>query len=117
MELVVAAALAVLFYMMAAYEHHAAWVWALASLTLSTLVLGVGGGSVTLVLGHVGLYGLLWWFNAREQDKRHEGFLAKRAEQQRLRADRWRRAQQEIEADRNSNAGDQHAPASERPPE
>jgi len=106
MHLVVAVSLAVLFYMMAAYEHHRAWVWALASLTLSILVLGLAGGSLTIVLAHVGLYGLLWRHNALEQDKRHREFLARRADQERLRTDRWRRAQDEIEADRQRTADD-----------
>lgn len=106
MHLVVAVSLAVLFYMMAAYEHHAGWVWALASLTLSTVVIGLAGGPVTLVLAHGCLYGLLWWYNAKQLDKRHQAFLAKRAEQERLRADRWHRAREEIEADRQQAAAD-----------
>ena len=101
MELVVAVVLAVLFAMMAAYEHHAAWVWALASIMLSVVVLGVlSRGSVTLVVAHVGLYGVLWWYNAKRIDERHREFLAKRANQERLKADRWRRAREEMDADR-----------------
>ncbi len=99
MLLVVAVSLAVLFYMMAQYEHHAGWVWAGASLALSTVVLILRGGPVTLVIVHGGLYGVLWWYNGKQLDARHQAFLGKRAEQKRLQEERWRRAREEIDAD------------------
>jgi hypothetical protein len=57
-------AFAVLFYRAAEYERMSPFVWGLASVALSLALIGVGGRLWLLIVGQVGLFLVMWWYNA-----------------------------------------------------
>jgi len=97
--LVIAAAFAILFHRMAAYERLSPWVWAIASFGLSLIVTSVVAGFLPLLLAQLVLLGVLWWYNMRRVESREEEWATRREEDRRLRQERMRRAQEEIERD------------------
>lgn len=64
-NLLIGVACAVLFFRAATYEHMAPWAWTLASVGL-TAVVSLLFSSIALLLGvQVGLFLVMWWYNAR----------------------------------------------------
>ena len=98
--LVVAIGFAVLFHRMAAYEHMSAWAWAIASFALSLAVTSLWTGFLPLILAQIGLFAAMWWYNAKRVNTRERGWAAKREHERRVRDERMRRAQEEIQRDR-----------------
>lgn len=98
--LVVAIGFAVLFHRMAAYEHMSAWAWAIASFALSLAVTSLWAGFLPLILAQIGLFAAMWWYNVKRVDTRERHWTAKREEDRRMRDERMRRAQEEIQRDR-----------------
>jgi len=98
--LVIAVAFAVLFHRMAAYERLSGWAWALASFALSLVVTSVWAGFLPLLLAQLALLGVLWWYNMRRIGQRGEEWIARRDDDRRIRQERMRRAQEEIQRDR-----------------
>ena len=60
---------ATLFYRAALYERMSGWVWAVASLSFSTILVVLGQGLVVLIFGQVGLYVVMLWYNAQRAGK------------------------------------------------
>ncbi len=77
-----------------------AWAWAVASFGLSFVVMQLWPGFMAMILAQVGLFGLMWWYNARRADTREQQWAAKREQERRAQEERMRRAQEEIERDR-----------------
>ena len=69
----VAICCATLFYRAAIYERMSGWTWAIVSLSLSTILVLLGQGLGVLILGQVGLYGAMWWYNAQRTGKHKQG--------------------------------------------
>lgn len=70
LSLLVGVACAILFFRAARYERMSPWVWTGASIG-ATLILGMKSPSITLLLiAQVALFGLMWWYNVRRQDRR-----------------------------------------------
>lgn len=57
-------AFAVLFYRAAQYERLSPVLWGLASVALSVAVLGLRSRLWLLILAQVGLFLVMWWYNA-----------------------------------------------------
>jgi UPF0716 family protein affecting phage T7 exclusion len=45
------------------------WVWAIASAALTIVLLWLTGQLGMMILGQVGLYGVMWWYNAHRDGK------------------------------------------------
>ena len=60
---------AILFYRAAVYERMAGWAWAIMSLAVSAIVVLLSFGIGVLILGQVGLYVVMWWYNAYRHGK------------------------------------------------
>lgn len=70
LALLAGVASAVLFFRAADYERMNPWIWSVASLGLTGIV-SLRGGSVTvLLLAQAGLFGLMWWYNMRRQNRK-----------------------------------------------
>jgi ABC-type uncharacterized transport system permease subunit len=65
LPLLIGVACAVLFYRAAEYERMSPWAWVLASLGLSFAISFLHGSIVLALLAQVGLFGVMWWYNAR----------------------------------------------------
>ena len=76
-RLVVAIGFVLLFYRMAVYEHITGWVWAVASLALSIVVMAIWAGFLPIILSQLGLFGLMWWYNSKRVDARHQEWAAR----------------------------------------
>jgi hypothetical protein len=98
--LFVAIGFVVLFYRVAVYEHMTGWVWAVASFALSIIVMNLWGGLLQLFVAQVGLFMVLWAYNAKRVDKRHQEWATEREARRREQEARMRRAQEEIKRDR-----------------
>lgn len=70
LTLLIGIACAVLFFRAAYYERMSPWAWAIGSLGL-TVILSMKSPSVTLLLiVQVALFGVMWWYNVRRQDRK-----------------------------------------------
>jgi hypothetical protein len=105
LDLVVAAAFAVLFYRMAQYEHMRGWVWVAGSFTLSLVVMQLRPGLTALIVAQVGLVGVLWWRNAKRLGTDAERWRTAREEARRLEKERLERAREELRRDREHRKG------------
>ncbi len=100
MSVVIAVGFAMLFQRMAAYERMTSWMWVIASLGLSSIVMLASAGFAPMILTQLGLFGMLWWQNAKQHDQRAQRWANKREEEVRLQEERMRRAQEEIKRER-----------------
>jgi 4-amino-4-deoxy-L-arabinose transferase-like glycosyltransferase len=67
--LLIGVACGVLFYRAARYERMSPWAWVAASVGV-TLILSMKVPGITLLLiGQMALFGLMWWYNVRRQDR------------------------------------------------
>jgi hypothetical protein len=105
LELVVAAAFAVLFYRMAHYEHMRGWAWAVGSLVLSLVVLQLRPGLTALIVAQAALVGVLWWRNAKRLGTDAERWKTAREEGRRLEQERLQRARDELRRERERRKG------------
>ena len=64
---------ATLFYRAALYERMSGWTWAIVSLSLSTILVMLAQGLGMLILGQVGLYAVMWWYNAQRTGRGKQG--------------------------------------------
>lgn len=60
-------AFAVLFFRAAQYERMSPALWTVASLTLSLIVTFLTSSVVLVILAQVGLFGVMWWYNAKRK--------------------------------------------------
>lgn len=58
---------AILFFRAADYERMSPWAWTLGSLSASAISIFIGGGLRLLIVGQVGLFLVMWWYNFRRQ--------------------------------------------------
>ncbi len=65
----VAICFAILFYRAAEYERMTAWAWAIASLALTFVLFLLIPRIGIVILAQIGLFGVMWWYNARRHDK------------------------------------------------
>jgi hypothetical protein len=68
LALLIGIASAVLFFRAATYERMSPWVWVLSSLGLTVLFGIVLPGILYMILGQVGLFLVMWWYNAQRPD-------------------------------------------------
>ncbi len=61
----VAICFATLFYRAAMYERMSGWAWAVVSLFVSMILVMLAQGLGVLILAQVGLYVVMWWYNAQ----------------------------------------------------
>jgi hypothetical protein len=61
----IAVACATFFYRAADYEHMSPWVWGGASFGLSLIVYVLTGSLALILVAQVGLFLLMWWYNAK----------------------------------------------------
>ncbi len=99
-DVIIVIGFAVLFHRMAALEHLSAWVWSVSSLGLSFVVMQVRPGVAPLIIAQLGLFGVMWWYNARRVRTRERGWAARREEEGRQQEARMKRAQDEIARER-----------------
>jgi hypothetical protein len=69
LSILVVVCAAILFYRAAVYERMAGWVWAIMSLAISAILVLLSQGIGVLILGQVGLYVVMWWYNAHRHAK------------------------------------------------
>jgi hypothetical protein len=70
--LLVGIVFAVLFYRAATYERMSGVAWAVASFALSIVVNWLGGGILSMLLAQVGLFLVMWWYNANRKPPAEE---------------------------------------------
>ena len=105
LDLVVAAAFAVLFYRMAMYEQMRGWAWAVGSLVLSLVVMQLRPGFTALIVAQLGLGGVLWWRNAKRLGTDAGRWRSAREAARRLEQERLERARDEIRRERERRKG------------
>jgi hypothetical protein len=98
----VAVGFVLLFHRMAVYERITGWAWAVASLALSLVVMVTWAGFLPIILAQLGLFGLMWWYNARKVDERHRELAARREAERRAQGARRKWAQEEIQRERKN---------------
>lgn len=69
MVLLLIVAFAAFFYRVATYEHLSPLVWGLASVAVTGAVALSGHGTGATIVAQVGLFAVLWWYNARHKQK------------------------------------------------
>ncbi len=67
MPVFVALVCAVLFFRAADYEQMSPWIWSAASLAISGIVFGQGGGVPMVLVLQVALFAGMWWYNMRRK--------------------------------------------------
>jgi hypothetical protein len=92
---IIAVCFAVLFYRLAYHENMSGWLWAIASMAVSGIVLLLFPGLTVMVLAQMALFVILWWVNAQRLVARGERLLRAREEERRLRKERVYRAREE----------------------
>jgi hypothetical protein len=65
--LLLTVAFAALFYRVAVYERLSPFVWGLASVCATGAVALLGLGTAVIIVAQIGLFALLWWYNARHK--------------------------------------------------
>jgi len=85
------------FYGFAEYERMSGWMWAIASLAVTFTVLQLTGMMLFNIPAQVILFGVMAWRNSKRLDKLPEERAARRAEDQRIRQERVRRAHEEAD--------------------
>lgn len=60
-------AFAAFFYRVAAYERLSPFVWGLASVCVTGAVALLGLGTAAIIVAQIGLFALLWWYNAQHK--------------------------------------------------
>lgn len=68
-NLLIAVACAILFFRVAQYERMSAWTWTLASIGTSVAVSLLHGGVALVLLSQLGLFAVIWWYNARRRGR------------------------------------------------
>ena len=61
---------AVLFFRAADHERMSPWAWSVVSLGLTAILTFRGAGVRLLLLGQAALFGLMWWYNMRRQNRK-----------------------------------------------
>ena len=69
MTLLVGVCGAVLFYRVAYAEHLSPWMWGVASVGVTIALGALGAGTAGLIMGQVGLFLILWVYNARRKSR------------------------------------------------
>jgi len=67
--LLVGIACAILFFRAATYERMSPWPWTISSLGLTVIVSQLFRSLIWVLLAQVGLFAVMWWYNARRPNR------------------------------------------------